>query len=558
MKTRKTIMCVLLVIAMLALAGCGASNDGTSSPAPAGESPDEQGSAAPAGSGEPTILRGTATVTPETLDPARGSGENDELIFVNIYETLVIPNAEDASAEPFIATDWTVSDDGLTWVFNLKDDAVFSDGTPLTAADVKYSMDRMLAIGEGYAFIFTDIIDSVNVLSDSQVEFKLSKAFGPFINSLTCFRIVNKTLLEANTADGDYGENGDYGMNYLLDNAAGSGPYIISEFNIHESLTMDKNANYWQEIPASAPDTVVITELQDAATSKMLLANGDVDMVHGHQESTTIQAMTANEGIEVGGIPEMGLNYFMLNTKKAPTDDVHIRKAISYATNTDEMSNIYGGMPEANGPVPSTLWGSAEGLTTYAYDLEKAAEEIALSQYADDLANYPIDLSYIQGNGDTGKLAMLLASDLESLGFTVSLNEVPWVLFCNNESAIDTSPNITNLFCSANYPEAGSILEFKYASWTVGNWNQNEWLQDDVFDTMLNDALSTIDDQARFDKYVEIQEYLADEVVPSIYTFMSVVKPVWNSEVFTWRLSDGGTAHANEGYNYYYADFEMK
>lgn len=558
MKNSKKILCAFLAATMLVLAGCGGTGDAggtTSTTTAAGNNP----STSVATPAEKTTLKGTATVTPETLDPAKGSGENDELIFVNVYETLVVPNAKDGSAEPSLATKWEASADGLAWVFDLRNDVVFSDGTPFTANDVKYSMDRMLDIGEGYAFIFKDIIASVNVLDNYKVEFKLTKAFGPLINSLTCLRIVNKTLLEANTVKGGmYGDKGDYGTAYLLNNAAGSGPYVISEFKVHESLKMSKNEKYWKEIPASAPDNVEIAELQDSATTKMLLTSGEVDMVHGHQENTTVKTLTANNGIEAGDIPEMGLNYFMINTKKAPTDDIHIRKAISYAANYAAMSDIYGGMPLADGPVPSTLWGSASGLTTYAYNLDKSKEEIALSKYASNLANYPIEIAYIQGNGDTGKLAMLLASDLESVGFKVTLNEVPWVLFCNNEAAVETSPNITNAFCTANYPEAGSILEFKYASWTVGNWNQNEWLKDDKFDSMLSDALSTVKDEERLAKYVDIQKYLVDEVVPSLYPFMSVVKPVWNNKKFTWRLSDGGTAHSSAAYNYYYADFVMK
>ena len=81
-----------------------------------------------------------------------------------------------------------------------------------------------------------------------------------------------------------------------------------------------------------------------------------------------------------------------------------------------------------------------------------------------DLANYPIQLDYIEGNGDTGKLVYLMASSLESLGFKVVINETPWVQFCNNEAEIATSPNVTNAFATAGYPEAGSILELKYAS----------------------------------------------------------------------------------------------
>jgi peptide/nickel transport system substrate-binding protein len=152
---------------------------------------------------------------------------------------------------------------------------------------------------------------------------------------------------------------------------------------------------------------------------------------------------------------------------------------------------------------------------------------------------------------------MLLANHLEAVGFNVKIEEVPWVLFCNNAKDINTSPNITNLFCTANYPEAGSILEFKYASWATGDWNQNEWLQDQKFDDMILDAFSTIDDDEREQKYAEIQKYLVEDIVPSLYTFVSVLRPAYNSDAFSWRLSEG-KPHAAYEYNFRFAEFVMK
>jgi len=550
-KPLKRILCGSLVTSMLlVLAACGG---GSAAP-----SPTSSGSVQPTASVEPTMLRGTCTTTPETVDPARGSGENDLMVYVNLYECLVIPNENDGGPEAQLAESWKASSDGLTYTFKLRQDVTFADGTPMTAADVKYSFDRMINIGEGFSYVLKDILAETIVVDDYTVEFKLNETFGPFVSALTCYRIVNSTLVQANTkADGMYGENGDYGTEYLLSNSAGSGPYVTASFSVHETMVMSKNESYWGGVSASAPDTVEIQELTEASTTKMLMSNGDVDFVHGHQDSTTIASLTAIEGIKQADVPETGLNYFMINTKKAPTDDVHIRKALSYACNYDQMKQILGGAADANGPVPANLFGYADDFDGYTYDMTKAKEEIALSKYASDLVNYPIQLDYIEGNGDTGKLVYLLASDLESIGFKVVINETPWVQFCNNEAEISTSPNVTNLYCTANYPEAGSILEYKYASWTTGNWNQNEWLQDSAFDDMLTTALSTIDDDARVEKYGELQTYLVEEVVPSIYTCASVIKPVYNSNVFEWRGSTGNI-HAASEYNFYYADFTMK
>ncbi len=93
--------------------------------------------------------------------------------------------------------------------------------------------------------------------------------------------------MEANTAaDGMYGENGDYGTGYLLTHSAGSGPYVMSSFTVHDTMVMTKNENYWNGgVPEAAPDTVEIQELTEASTTKMLMSNGDLDFVHGHQDS---------------------------------------------------------------------------------------------------------------------------------------------------------------------------------------------------------------------------------------------------------------------------------
>jgi peptide/nickel transport system substrate-binding protein len=288
------------------------------------------------------------------------------------------------------------------------------------------------------------------------------------------------------------------------------------------------------------------------------MSSNEVDYVHGHQDQVTINALTTSDGILAANFPEAGLNYFMINTKKSPTDDVHIRRALSYATDYEQMRSIYGDMPEASGPVPPSVFGHSDAFEAFTYDLEKAKAEIAASKYADNLAEYPISLDYIQGNGDTGKLIYLLGSALEGLGFTVAINETPWVQFCNNEAEIDTSPNVTNLFATAPYSEAGSILEFKYASWSTGNWNQNEWLLDDNFDSMLRESLSIVDQEDRVAKYAEIQQYLVEDVVPSIYTFVSVIRPVYNSNVFEWRGTPGNKYHAALEYNFYYLEFVMK
>jgi len=503
-----------------------------------------------------TTLRTTITATPETLDPATVIGENDWKVAVNLYDFLVYPSSEDASPEPSVASSWEVSDDSLTWTFHLNKGIKFHDGSELTAEDVKFSMDRMIAIGEGYAYFFTERVAETEVVDDYTVVFKLSEPFGPFLVTLYRLAILNKDLVLANLADGTYGDHGDYGRGYLLSHDAGSGPYTAVDFQIRNYVKLAKFSDYWQGISESAPDTVIATEVRDAATTKMMMGSGEIDLAHGRQEMTTLNALAAMDDIAVASIPEMSINFFMLNTKKPPTDDVHFRKAMAYATDYDAMLAIYPGSPRALGPVPPQLFGYAEDLTGYQYDLDLARQELALSPYADELDRYPIDVSYIQGNGDTAKLCLQFAANMAQIGIKVNLVEAPWVLFCNKEESLDTSPHVTNLFANASYPEAGAILELKYASWTVGGWNQNEWLQDSVFDSMLTEALTTADADARSQLYSQMQHYIVDDLCPSIYTFLSVLRPAYRSDVFRWPAGEGHP-HPIAEFNFNYRFFEM-
>ena len=508
---------------------------------------------------EAKVLNATMTATPESLDPAVVIGENDWKIAVNLYDFLVYPSQENASPQPAVAERWELAPDNVTWTFFLRDGITFHDGSELTAEDVKFSMDRMITIGEGHAHFFRDRVIETKATDANTVVFKLDKPFGPFLVTLYRLGIVNKDLIMANLSDTDsmYGEFKDFGKKYLLTQDAGSGPYKIKEFKIRESVDFEKYQDYWQNVPAAAPDRIMMTQLREAATTKMLMGNGDIDLAHGRQELTTLNALDAIDNVDVAYIPEMSLNFFMLNTKKPPLDDVHVRKAMAWATDYQGMLEIYPDCPRVYGPVPPQVFGASENFIKYERDLDKAMQELQKSKYYGELDKYPIDVSYIQGNGDTPKLCMLFAQNMQEIGFEVNIVEAPWVLFCNKEESIETSPHVTNLFCNASYPEAGSILEFKYSSWTVGNWNQNEWLQDAKFDSMITEALNTADPDDRMQKYAEIQKYLVEDVCPSIFTFVSVVKPTYRTDRFSWPAGDDNP-HAIAEFNFNMMDFETR
>ena len=316
---------------------------------------------------------------PTHIDPSVGSDFSSSSAFVNLYDTLVYPTAS-GDPIPHVATSWDVTEDSLQWTFHLRDDVYFHDGTKLTANDVKYSMDRLTTIGEGYGFLFIGRIASTEVIDETTVRFNLAAPFGPFLSTLYRLYIVNKALVEANTViPGAYGDFGDYGKTFLVDNDAGSGPYIVQEFRVEEELVMTKNQNYWLDIDEDAPDEVRFIGTTETATVRTMMARGELEISDQWQTSEAIQALDAMDGIDISAFSPGTIFYMMINTKLAPTDDIHFRRAMAYATDYNTViTYIFPDTFQARGPVPQNIPGADPTVFQYQLDLDKAREELGL------------------------------------------------------------------------------------------------------------------------------------------------------------------------------------
>ncbi|MCA9906869.1 MAG: ABC transporter substrate-binding protein, partial [Anaerolineae bacterium] len=214
---------------------------------------------------------------PTFIDPAVGNDFSSSTSLVNLYDTLVFPN-KDGGIDPWVAESWAVSDDGLTYTFNLRQGVMFHDGTELLASDVVYSFNRMKEIGEGFAYLLPNA--AVEATGDYTVAFTLEQPSGLFLPSLVRLYIVNEDLVRANTeAEGTYGENGDYGKDWLLTHDAGSGPYQVVEFPLAEYLLMSKFDGWWnaENFNPNAADEVRFIGTTETATVRSLMADGELE-----------------------------------------------------------------------------------------------------------------------------------------------------------------------------------------------------------------------------------------------------------------------------------------
>jgi len=535
-----TILSLLVVMAMV-LASCAAPTPTPPPPAeatPTPPPPEATPTPPPPPPPEKRALRATFA-WPTYIDPAVGSDFSSTSSLCNLYDTLVFPNTE-GGVDPHLAESWEVSDDGLTWTFHLKKGVKFHNGSEVSASDVAFSMNRILEIGEGLAYVFLGTVDRATALDDYTVEFTLAQPSGLFLISLIRLYIADEEEVMANiVTPGPYGDKGDYGKEYLLTHDAGSGPYKVKEFPLEEYLLMEKYDDWHGEFAENAPDEVRFIATTEAATIRTMMSRGELEITDQWQTIEALGALDEIEGVDIVAFPVLTEFYYMVHTQKPPTDDVHFRRAMAYAFDYDTAVGLeWEGTKQSAGPVPAIVAGHNPDVFVFHRDLEKAREELALSPYADELDKYPVDVHWCTEVPAEEKWALLFQANMAEIGITVNIVSTPWMSMVEEGGSLETSPHIQTTYVSADFPESGSLLRLRYHSDAAPTWSQNEWLLDDTLDQMIDDALTTVDQDERYAKYRELQDYIV-ELCPSIFLYDQVQKHACQTAYVDWPPARG-------------------
>jgi peptide/nickel transport system substrate-binding protein len=476
---------------------------------------------------------------PIYIDPAVGSDYASSSGFVNLYDTLVYPTP-DGNVKPHTAERWEVSADGLTWTFYLRKGVKFHNGNELTAEDVAFSMDRLTTIGEGYGYLFQGKVKSSEVVDNYTVKFHMNEPYGPFLTTLVRLYILNKKEVLANLEKpGQYGDMGDYGKKYLLTHDCGSGPYKVKEIRLEEYLLMERFKEYWGEIAPNAADEVKFIGTTEAVTVRTMMARRELEISDPWQTVESLKSLDALDGVDLTTIFTGGVFYYMLHNRKAPTDDIHFRKAMAWAVDYQNIiDQIFPGSRPVKGPIATNFPGSNPDVFQYQHDLNKAKEELQQSPYANQLAQYPVEVHWAAEVPDEEKAALLFMANMAEIGIQVKIVKTPWLSMVEEMAKQETSPSIETIFVSPHYAEAGSLLASRYHSKSAPTWEQNEWLLDKELDAMIDGAIATIDREARFAKYREIQKRLVD-LCPSLFLFEQAERYAYQSAYVVWPAAKG-------------------
>jgi len=220
------------------------------------------------------------------------------------------------------------------------------------------------------------------------------------------------------------------------------------------------------------------------------------------------------------------------------------------------LNSIFPDSVKATGPVPAGVMGHVD-TKAFKFDIEQAKKYIAASKYANDYANYPIEIVVNSDVSDLEKIALMMQSAAKEIGVTITIAKAPWVSLIDQMGSVETSPQITIINSAPPFDDAGIYLQSRYGDETKGTWENGEWLADSTVNDMIEDALGTTDTDERLAKYADIQNYIVDEVCPSAWLCDLSERCAYQSSYVTWPfVEQGGVPQCVNGYSQVYSEFE--
>ena len=567
-------------IAAVAMAGCMAASlaacGGSASTAASTET--STAASTEAATGEEST--GTASgftvqlgANPETLDPALNSAIDGANTLITVFEPLLLID-ENNEVIPGQAESYTVSEDGLTWTFTMRDGLKWSDGSDLTAKDFEYSFKRLAApdtaapyaetvVGmiDGYAdatgnpdketgeMTTEPDFDALNVVASEDgktltVTLSYPCAYFDKLAAFAAMSPVQQATVEAN-GDAWCTEPDTYICN---------GPYYISAWVPSERIVLTKNPNYvggWDSSKIVS-DTITLLLLEDSSASYAAYNSGEAQLIKDVPTDEIPSLTKAEDGGDFYVDTILGTYYLSLNDQKEPFTDPNVRKALSLAIDRDYVANtIMQGTytPAYNLVGPGIVdesgmfYDNANGGKTYISEDYEANLEAAKQALAD--AGYPNGEGFPTieySTNDAGyhtPVAEYLQQAWGELGITVNINKVEWASFTPLRRAGDYDASRNGWVMDYNDPS--NMLEL----FTTGNGNNDGKYSNAEFDAAI-EASKVADKSVHFQKLHEAEDILMNDYacIPVAYyndfwLQSPSLKGTWHSPYGYWYLQYG-------------------
>ena len=458
-----------------------------------------------------------------TLDP--GAAVETDTIYVldHIFETLFATSDDGASVEPWLASGSEISDDGKTWTVTLRQGVLFSNGQPMTSADVQFSIQR--AIDEAAFGFLLSAIESIETPDDSTVIFTTSFPWAPFLADLSVWA--------AGIMPADFG-----GMSAeeFFENPIGTGPFIFDEWAPGEYIRLVKNPNYWQEGKPYV-DSVTWTQVPDENTRILQLEGGQAHIAQG-VPLNLLDSLNERDGITAATFPATTVYWVSFNTTIAPFDDVHVRRAIAHAIDQDAIANaaLYGhGGPACSVISPAVPYHDPN-TPCLESDMDAARAELAQSSVPDGFT-----AEYLVGDQSPNlPIVEIIQGQLAPLGIDIVIRSIDPGQLYSTVSSFDYDIAFTGW--TMDIPDPDQKISFMFDPELGGGDSYSTGYNNPEMIELVRAGQQTFDSDARAQVYADIQALNAQEV-PFIPLVVLDAPFAWRDEVRGLLVNPVGKRH---------------
>ena len=495
LRTQKFFALALALVLALGMTACGGSDSDAKPPAGSestGTSSDKDGAAE-----QLIVLTGSDA---STFDPHFCTDSATEIFNKNMYNNLVCFNSA-MELQPELAEEWSISDDGMTWTFKLRQDVRFHDGTPFNAEAVKKTFERVLdeANGSPRRSVLVAISD-IEAVDDYTVAITTDVQTGALLQQLAhpVAAIISPEALET------YGD--DYSQHPV-----GTGPYKFVEWKVGEELVLERNTDYFGGAPSV--EKLLFRVVPEDATRALLLQSNQADVAM-RLPVTEIERLKQQPDITISESDTVMTMYIALNNGKGALQDVRVRQALNYAVDKDVIvDDILDGMAAvADSPISLDTWGHADTMT-YPLDVEKAKALLAEAGYPDGIdlelwtpvGRYLMDVQVSENLqaqwAKAGINVNIRQWEFQALMEEIKKGEFEMILLGWSPSTGDADQGLYPVFHSSQFPP-----------------NSNRAFYDNKeVDALMEQAKKEIDSDKRAELYKQAQEIIMDEAA---WTFL--------------------------------------
>ena len=466
-----------------------------------------------------TLTYASGDAEPSCLDPHVGGNFPQALVSAQYLESLVSRNT-DGQIIPWLADSWTVSDDGLTWEFTLRDDVTFTDGTALDAAAVQANIAHVQnpTTLSSTGYLALGKVTGTEAVSATVIRFTLSEPDSALLESLSqpWLAIESPTALERSQDEN-------------CASPVGTGPFIVQSWVKQNAIILVRNDDYVSP-PADAGhsgpaylDQVIWRFIPDSASRYAALQSGEVDVIDNAQPDTIVQA-TQSDSLEHLNSPRPGAsNRIELNSGQAPFNDVRVREAFIRSANLDDaVSSLFQGTATRSYSALSSIETTAvSNANLFEYEPAAARKLLDAAGWTEtDADGYRVKdgvrlsvrfpVSTNQSIPAEQSVFEQIQATAKETGFEVKLSPMDlssWyaALASNDYDAV-----------SAPYTKVGpDVLRILYHSDSIvpapsGYFANHAQVNDPEIDELLTTAASTTDAALRTSLYADAQEHILE------------------------------------------------